>query len=202
MKTIKFNLLIINFLLLFVASMATAQELFKVSTQNSNIEVKGTSSLHDWKMTASGITAESSFIVEGNAITSIEKTRFTAPVSGLSSGKNIMDSKAHEALKEKKNPLITFQVDKAHPVNASDQKINITGQLSIAGKSKTITIPVHLNVVSQGVVQVHGEVTLKMSDFSVDPPTAMMGAVKTNDQFSVNFNLEFQKSDNALTRKF
>jgi hypothetical protein len=47
-----------------------------------------------------------------------------------------------------------------------------------------------------GVVNVKGIVPLKMTDFGVDPPTAMLGALKTGDDIKINYDFQFVKSIN------
>ena len=46
-------------------------------------------------------------------------------------------------------------------------------------------------MVTQGKVQFTGSYTLKMTDFSVKPPTAMFGTIKTGDEITVKFNVDY-----------
>ena len=47
--------------------------------------------------------------------------------------------------------------------------------------------------------QVKGEVPLKMSDFGIDPPTAMMGTLKTGNEVVIKYNLEFEKAPDSYS---
>lgn len=181
---------------------ARAQEIYKLQSDNSKLIIEGTSSIHDWEMKADDFKAETWLKMDDNSISEISKVEFSTPVSGLKSGKNIMDNKAHDALKEKKFPEIKFALNKNNNVNISASKVSLTGLLTMAGKSKEVKLTADLNVENQQKFLVSGSVPIKMSDFGIDPPTAMMGAMKTGDEVVVKFSLEFQKSDQELSEHF
>lgn len=202
MKSFKLNFLLISVLTVALMVDARAQEFFKLQSDNSKLIIEGTSSIHDWEMEADDFKAETLLKMDGNAISEISKIEFKTPVSGLKSGKSIMDSKAHDALKEKKFPEIKFMLNKNSNVNISGSKANLTGLLTIAGKSKEVKLTADLDIENQQKFLVSGSVPIKMSDFGIDPPTAMMGAMKTGNEVVVKFNLEFQKSDQELSGNF
>lgn len=202
MKNLKFNFLFISIIALLLATGVQAQESYKVQAKNSQLVVTGTSSLHDWEMEATNFNAETLLKMDGNSISEISKIEFKAPVSGLKSGKNTMDNKAHDALKEKKFPEIKFSLDKNNSVNISGSKANLTGLLTIAGKSQEVKLTADFDVENPQKFSVTGSVPVKMSDFEIDPPTAMMGAIKTGDDVVVKFTLEFHKSDHELSGNF
>lgn len=113
-----------------------------------------------------------------------------------------MDKKAHDALKEKKSPEIKFSLNKNNNVNISGANANLTGLLTVAGKSKTVKVSANFDVENPQKFLVSGSVPIKMSDFGIDPPTAVMGTIKTGDEVVVKFNLEFQKSNQEYTGNF
>jgi polyisoprenoid-binding protein YceI len=202
MKNFKLSFLLINILTVALMVDARAQDFFKLQSGNSKLIIEGTSSIHDWEMEAADFNAETLLRIDGNTISEIRKIEFKTPVSGLKSGKGIMDNKAHDALKEKKFPEIKFALNKNSSVNISGSKASLTGLLTIAGKPKEVKLMVDLDVENQQKFLVNGSVPVKMSDFGIDPPTAMMGAMKTGDEVVVKFNLEFQKSDHELSGNF
>jgi polyisoprenoid-binding protein YceI len=202
MKSFKLNFLLISILTIALTVDARAQEFFKLQSGNSKLIIEGTSSIHDWEMEVDDFKAETLLKIDGNAIIEISKVEFITPVSGLKSGKGIMDSKAHDALKKKKFPEIKFALNNSNNVNISGSKASLTGLLTIAGKTKEVKLTADLDVENQQKLLVNGSVPVKMSDFGIDPPTAMMGAMKTGDDVVVKFNLEFQKSDHELSGNF
>ena len=202
MKDLKFNFLFISIFALLLATGVQAQEFYKLQAENSNLVVTGTSSLHDWEMEVGNFNAETVLKIEGNAISEINRVEFAAPVSELKSGKSIMDKKARDALNEKKFPEIKFSLNKNNSVNITGGKANLTGLLTIAGKSRQVKLTTDLNVENPQKFLVSGSLPVKMSDFGIDPPTAMMGAMKTGDDVVVKFNLEFLKTDQALSGNY
>ena len=157
---------------MFLPQLTNAQNL---KIQNSNIKISGTSTMHDWDMSAKATTFTG--VVNGNTITNV---KFVVPAKNLKSTKgSMMDSKAAKALKDAD---ITFA---ANTINIG--KSNVTGQLTIAGVTKNITLPV--NVVKKGDVYViTGDEGIKMSDYKMDRP-GMIG-MKAGDDVKVNVTIE------------
>jgi polyisoprenoid-binding protein YceI len=192
-KNLKY--LIIGVFTLLFTSTATAQNVYTLNKKNSKLTVSGTSSLHDWEMEATGFSAETGLTLKGNAVLEIQYVEFTSPVDGLESDKNIMNNKAHDALKEKKSPQIKFHIEREGVKLLSENKAELTGKLTTAGKTKEIKVPVDFTISSELQFKVRGKVPLKMSDFGVEPPTAILGTVKTDDEVEVDFNFEFYRSN-------
>lgn len=193
MKNLNFKYLIIGLLAFLLAITTNAQDVYELNTKNSNLRVTGTSSLHDWEMIATGFSAETGLKLEGNAVSEIQFVEFTSPVAGLESDKNIMNKKAHDALKEKKFPQIKFTLKGDGPCTVSGKNADIAGVLTLAGKTKEIKAPVDFTILSDRQFTVSGKVRLKMSDFGIDPPTALFGTVKTDDEVEVKYKFEFTK---------
>ncbi len=181
---------------------AQAQEVYKLQSKNSKLTIEGTSSIHDWEMKAENFKAETLLQMKGEVVSEISNVEFSTPVSGLKSGKSIMDKKAHDALKEKKSPEIKFALNKNNNVSISGTRANFTGLLTVAGKTKEVSLSAQFDIENPQKFLVSGSVPIKMSDFGVDPPTAMMGTIKTHDEVVVQFNLEFQKSSQEYTGNY
>jgi polyisoprenoid-binding protein YceI len=64
----------------------------------------------------------------------------------------------------------------------------VRGNLTIAGITKAITIPVSGSS-AQSKLKVNGKVALKMTQFDMDPPRAMFGAIKSGDDITVHFEI-------------
>jgi polyisoprenoid-binding protein YceI len=64
----------------------------------------------------------------------------------------------------------------------------ITGQVTLRGVTKHVTIPLSLTV-SEERLRAQGEFQIKGTDFGIDPITAAGGAVKTSDDLKLTFDL-------------
>ncbi|MBN2280116.1 MAG: YceI family protein [Candidatus Marinimicrobia bacterium] len=169
-----------------------AQSLSLTGTNNS-VVVSGTSSLHDWEMILSGFNASTKLNQQDDGSMVLESAVFTANANNLSSDNSLMDKKAHEALNAKKAPEISFRQSETVTIPAGGEKsLRIKGNLKIAGQSKLVTIPVNVTPQSNGTLLVKGILPITMSDYKMDPPTAMFGTVKAGDEVKVNFNISLK----------
>src|ERR671921_529393 len=83
-------------LLLLIAAPAFSQTPAKYSAAAGTIAINGTSTLHNWEMTAQKPTCEALFIQNGTgAITDLSALSFTLPAESLKSGKGPMDKNAY-----------------------------------------------------------------------------------------------------------
>jgi polyisoprenoid-binding protein YceI len=177
-------------LLLTSALFMVAQgQSIKVVPKESKIGVEGTSTIHDWDMATSAINGSASFVTEGDQL-EISGTKISLKTTDLKSDNTGLDDKAHEALKAKKHPNITFsQSDKVTLKTTGNAfKGTVRGQLTIAGETKTVSIPISGSVV-QNTLKVSGKVSLKMTQFGMEPPRAMLGTIRAGDDITVNFEV-------------
>lgn len=163
--------------ILLSLSMAVFINAQNITGKSSKISVSGTSPMHDWTMTAN--TSVFTGTVANNSITNA-KFIFTAKNLKSTKGK-MMDNKAYKALKADVNPNITFTA-----TSLPFGKSNVTGKLSIAGVTKTVTLPI--NIIKTGEsYQITGSESLKMSDFGMETPGFL--GVHTGDAVTVTVNI-------------
>lgn len=109
-----------------------------------------------------------------------------------------MNNKTWKALKKDKYPEIRFTLEPGDPTVPANKKSLIEGELTVAGKTDKIKLPVQISLQNEKL-NVKGKVALKMSDFGIDPPTAMMGAMKTGDEVVIKYNIELTENPEELT---
>jgi hypothetical protein len=196
-RKIKFRILFaIATFLLAVQLNSYAQERFIVSDE-SKVVVKGTSSLHDWVTDVTEINGGGIFALGANAIESANNFHLSMPVKSMASGKKGMDNKIYEALKADKSPMIEFQYK-----NISQQspgKITVNGKMTIAGKSKDVQLVSDYAIINGNII-IKGVHSMKMTEFEVDPPTAMLGAVRAGDQIQIEYNLVLLNHNNLTSK--
>lgn len=191
MKTIVIKLrtvISIFALSIFVSnSTATAQSL-KPNQLKPSITISGTSTLHDWESIVESPKGE--YVFDEKTIKSLT---LNIPVTSIKSKQEekLMDKKTYEALDSDKNPTIVFQLtEPATPViNGSEAQVILTGNLTIAGITKKISIKSSGKKNSAGAFQFSGVVPLKMSDYKIKPPVAMLGLIKTGDAINIKFDV-------------
>lgn len=153
------------------------------------LKVTGTSTLHDWEMVSTEATGDAVLNIENGALKGITSLKVSMKGETLKSGKSQMDKNAFKAIKTDKNPQITYALKDLKP--ASGDTWTATGDFTIAGVTKTLTFPV--TVTANGTSYVFkGSVGFQLTDFSVDPPTAMLGTIKTGNDVTIAFSATFQ----------
>lgn len=116
------------------------------------------------------------------------------PVRQLDCGKARMNNDLYTALNAQVHPHILFRLDEAHLVtSATDDDgmsyLRATGQLTIAGVERTIALNLQGHQRPDGTYRATGSLPLRMSDFGIDPPTALLGLIKAHDRITVRFDL-------------
>ena len=179
---------LIIFLLLFTAYAVRlpAQTVFKQSGSNS-VMVAGTSTLHNWEMKSGDVTIEAIFKTspEGKPI-QLEALKVNIPAETLKSGKGSMDKNAYSSLKTEKFKVISFNMTSS---KMESGKIICNGSLSIAGVTQKIDLEVTGTIQPDNSIQCKGEKKIKMTDFKVDPPSFMMGTIKTGDEITISLDV-------------
>lgn len=176
-------------LLLFVSALCFAQSNFKVEKMNMTID--GTSTLHDWTSTVTEVNMDGIIKFTNNTIKGIENLKVSVPVTSIESTKGrIMDNKTYRALKSEEHPNIVYNLEKINSIDRTGNEFTIRtqGQLNIAGKQNTIYMTVNGQVLSNDRLQFEGDYTLNMTDYEVDPPSAMLGTINTGEEVTVKFN--------------
>ncbi|MBO6524697.1 MAG: YceI family protein [Balneolaceae bacterium] len=171
---------------------ATAQESYSVNNETSTILIKGTSSVHDWESNAEEFTGSAIFTITEGDLQSIENLAFSVNAQSIKSGKRIMDNKTKDALDAKKNPQITFEFLSLEEIKNDTVKVN--GNLTMAGVTKEIMLTGAFQIEDDGSILVSGNQPIDMENYSIQPPTAMMGALKTGKDVDVEYRINFLKN--------
>jgi len=184
-------------LVLFMGTVlaVNAQTRYFLDNNSSRLIVEGTSSIHDWEMEANDLKSAIVLRFNDNKLSDIEKAEFSSPAEKVLSDNSIMNNKTHKALKAGKYPEIIFNLKSVNRFNVSGSSISgqVTGALKIAGVTKTIQINFSGKINHGHSLSLQGSVPLKMCDFDIEPPTAMLGALKTGDDVNINFKFLYKK---------
>ena len=190
------NISIYLSLFLIISAETMSQTSYILNPENSKMTILGTSTLHDWQMEVKDIDCSMALITERENIRGIQDTWFSCITTSIVSDYNIMDKKTYEALNAKEFSNITFRMinGKITSMTGNEFSGTATGSLSVAGQTREIKVPFRGNLKENGQMKVEGKVDLKMSEFKIDPPTAMLGTLRTGDEISIVYFLELEKS--------
>ncbi len=181
-------------------------ERYDADLASSRVTIGGTSTLHDWH--AEGHHVGGYVLVQEGELASLwtdsgpslQKLAPTVsveiPVTSLTSGKRGMDDKMHEALKAGAHPLITYRLESAkltgrQAAQAESEDgslmIDTTGVLTVAGVEQTMDIPMRIRRLPDHRLEISGDTSLRMTEFGIDPPKAMLGTIRTGDAVRVRW---------------
>lgn len=188
------TLMLVAALSLSVATPPEAEVLKTYSTHaaKSTLSISGTSTLHDWEMTAENFNGNLSVDL-GVEEMKINTLRLTVPVKSLKSGKSGMDNNAYKALKADDHPNISFQLIKVENCSLSKKEcfdVQAVGNLTIAGTTQQIKVPMVAEFIGEEVI-LKGEKALTMTSYGVEPPSFLMGAMTTGDEIIVRFSIQY-----------
>lgn len=179
----------LTFLLSFIfsTSLVFAQANQEVTLdRNTAMYVDGTSTLHDWTVESKSATGVLVMQEDGIASVSVQ-----VPVRSLESGKSGMDRRMYDALESRNHDTITFTSNEI--TLADDKRSGVAkGQLTIAGQTRDHEVPFTLTGDGNSW-KFTGSSDFTMSKFDIDPPTAVMGTIRTGDAIVVRFEIATRK---------
>ncbi|MGI9550782.1 MAG: YceI family protein [Aurantibacter sp.] len=171
-------------IILFCISLTgLAQETYTLSS-DSKLTIDGTSTVHDWTVTAN--TVEGTLKAEGKG-TAPKEIDFQVTVADIKSERGAtMDKKMHNALGKDSHPKVMFTLKEVK------DESTLVGTLTIGGNAQDVEIAGRLDI-SADKVMITGEHGIALKDFEIEPPTAMFGQVIVGNDVTVKFDLVFTK---------
>lgn len=161
-----------------------------LTARSTRLWVSGTSNLHDWSCEAQAVKSrvELTQVDHGLLPSAVD---VAIAVKALHCGNSKMDEKLEEALKAGAHPEIDFVLVRAKALDLAGKRVLAEGQLTIAGVTRKVAFLAEA-APGEDTLTVTGKVPVEMSDYGVDPPTAILGALKTGNQVVVHFELVFE----------
>ena len=179
-----FVVLLISFVSI-AGNFVMAQSL-KINPKTSSITILGTTNVHDFKTKVEQMKGE--LVINAKKVQSLN---VEIAVHSIKSGESLMDKKTYEAFNDAKYPTISFQMTDVTSmlVNGAEVSAIVSGNLTMAGATKKITFKTTGKNLKPGVYEFDGTIPLKMTDFKMKPPTAMMGVMRVADAITLKYNV-------------
>lgn len=189
------------FIIIAGSAPLVAQDMYEVNgnSKTTSITVSGTSNIHDWNMSSPTLTCNAQMAYDNTGNSSklnVSQLEFSVAVKTLKSGKGKMDDKTYTALKADKYSTITYKLISSRSAPYKKDAFNIfsTGTLTIAGVTREIELTVACQVKPDGTIICVGSKKLKMTDYNVEPPKALLGAISSGNDITISFVLDLIKS--------
>ncbi len=197
MKSFK-NLWLITIATVFLSAIPSKKTF--VLVKDHTVTIHGTSNIHNWDEKVGTVTGHSNATFNDDGSFDLDAIEIRMNVHSIKSSKgSVMDNNTHKALKADKHPEIIFTL--TEPIKAikseTNQKfISAKGNLSIAGKTKPVTLYVKISIQGKVKLKFEGSQTIKMTDYGVNPPTALFGTIKTGNEITIRFITNFTNTSN------
>lgn len=180
--------------LFFTVFHAFGQNSYRVSAYN--MVVKGTSNLHDWESAVKEVRANATLLTDAGGLNSIQALYVEIPVRSIKSSKgSIMDGKTYDALKANDYANITYRLERINGINKKNGgfDLNASGYLTIAGATNKVDLYVQGRIGGDGSITFSGSKKLKMTDYKIKPPTALLGSLTTGDEVEIVFQVTLKQ---------
>lgn len=169
-----FGLLFIA-VLLFGSFKPNTDKYLLLSTKT--FSVKGSTSIGKYDCDYKLETRDTLFLNQKKGLT------YKIPVKGFGCGNFLLTGDFRKTLREKQYPWVFIKVTDVRP---SGQSYKYNLHLDLAGKVKYYQ---NLNLVKEKN-GLRGEIELKFSDFDLEPPKKLGGAIKVKEEINLNILLK------------
>jgi polyisoprenoid-binding protein YceI len=125
--------------------------------------------------------------------------RIEIDVFDLECGRGRMNRDLRDALRAEKHPKITFIFGNVVDMSPAGQdennssplsmQLEVNGLLTVAGTTRDIHVELVGYFLDDGRLRAVGSKKILMTDFNVEPPVALMGLVRAEDELTVHFDL-------------
>lgn len=203
MKILHFSIPALFLLIVFSSAngQSNATRVYTSATllENSSMSITGNSTLHAWNVDAKKYSVrfqipESWFETDKNwSGQDVEELVVNVSVEHLDGGKNKMNRDLREVLKFEDYPEILFRWDDIHFVGNTEtsRKAEISGRLTIAGVESRISFQSNLYLNEWSQIVTEGNVSINMKDYGLEPPKALFGLIKTDENITIVYELYF-----------
>ena len=168
-------------------------------TPESRLWVEGTSSVRSFKCEAKTFDA----VVESTSPTAtaavlggekvVTKVDVTVPTNRLDCGNGTMNEHMLKALKAKEHAAVAFRLESYELTRSAEGTVVLmTGELTLGGVTKPITVNAQAQEGENGTLRVIGAHAVNMKEFGLKPPTLMMGTLKVGERVNVRFDLQLK----------
>ena len=159
---------------------------------DSRLWLDGSSNVRDWTCKATAMEATID-VDKATALRSrgVRAVSVRVPVRMLKCGDRHMEANMYTALKAPKLPdlsYITAYFDRI-PQSTAPGDLETTGQLTVAGVERTVTMTVRSERLPDGSHRARGTVPIRLTDFGIKPPRPWGGILRTADKVLIQFEI-------------
>jgi polyisoprenoid-binding protein YceI len=187
---------------LFLTAGATIGQDMQLNIQDSpSMHLYGEANIKSWDAAITEVNGSltlqniENITAETLSPEAFQNLTLTIPVEEIEAESGGLTSNIHKYLKGDDYPNITFDLNNVTDITEQEDGsflISGSGVISAAGAENTVEMQVTASLVNDGI-QFTGEQELLMTDFGIDPPTAVFGTIRSRDEIRIEFDVSFSR---------
>jgi len=181
---------------LSVAPQPAAAQAAPGYTVSGTLRVDGGSTVRSWSCDAQSMTARitgapGTSLALGQLAGAVSSLQFEVPTGQLDCDNDTMNDHMWSALKTSDHPRIVFRMTSytVAPATTGPARVQIQGQLEIAGNTRPITLVGEASGADGGALRLQGMHALNMTEWGIRPPRLMLGTLRVHEDVEVHFDL-------------
>lgn len=179
---------------------------YRIET-DSELLIEGSSNINEFTCDCScerDFTQSSLDITQapGSNHFTFQNARLRLTTTNLNCGHKVMNEDLYEALRVDHYPyiyinLLQAEIPPQKRFASLNQWLEIDAdtRITLAGRERRVQIPARGRRLSDNRFHFTGKVTVKMTDFGIKPPKAMLGLIKVNDEITIHLDLVVRMMD-------
>lgn len=177
-----------------VGVLAQSRTVETVILDQSSLEIKGSSNVNDFDCRyRDPITPDTLYHeieIEPSEV-KVKGDNISMYVESFDCGKKGINRDFRKTLKSNEYPTIDVTLERL--IYDDDQPVIAEVLIHLAGISRMYQLDFTSLTQEEGTNRIHGSQIIKMSDFNLEPPKALFGLVKVNDEMTINFTLNVKQ---------
>lgn len=193
------KLITTTFMFMLLIGTIAAQDVTMNIQEDAQMRIDGDSNVRSWGADVKDVNGNlvlaevDELTLENLSADLFKELTLTIPVESLDSGSRGLTNNMKKYLKGDDYPEITFTLSDVTNIQLQGESAIITadGVINAAGVDNNVTMEVTASLNSDGSMNFRGEKEILMTDFNIDPPTAVLGTVKSDNEVLITFNVNF-----------
>jgi hypothetical protein len=126
-----------------------------------------------------------------------ESNLIRIPVYDFNASNKHMLNDFYDLVNATKHPFIEIAIEPRSTADFDEQSglTNFRTEVTIAGQSNTYIVPSTISGCEHRGFMLEGDLKIKLTDFKIEPPTKLLGAVKVNDEVFIKFAFRMQHEE-------
>lgn len=177
-----------------------AQQITLHAESSSEMEILGDSNLKKWSADVTEVKMDLVVSDELSDWMELAPDHFVSlalsiPVNGIDSDSKGLTKNIHKYLNEKSYPEIRYTLESVTSVEIAEDgsgSIEAAGTVFVSGVSLDVIMSVGV-LITENELVFSGEQELLMTDFGIEPPTALMGTIRADDKIVVTYDVRVKR---------